>query len=138
MMMTRIIRTYDELRQLKTFKERFDYLNLTGRVGMEIWGPERYLNQSFYASRDWALARRDVIARDLGFDLGVEGYQIYDSIYVHHMTPITIEDISDSSPYLLDPKYLISTSLSTHNAIHFGVYKNKEPIVRTENDHILW
>lgn len=135
---TRIIRQYSELIQLPTFKERFDYLNLTGKVGASIWGAERYLNQSFYRSRQWAIARRDVIARDLGYDLGLEDYPIFDSIYVHHMTPITIEDISDGSPYLLDPRYLISTSLATHNDIHYGTYKSREIVERRPNDHILW
>lgn len=135
---TRIIRTYDQLIKLPTFKERFYYLNLTGRVGADIWGSERFLNQGFYASKEWKRARRDVIARDLGLDLGHEDYEIGGPIIVHHMTPITIDDIENCTPYLLDPRYLISTCLFTHNCLHYGEYKERDPIERTRNDHILW
>lgn len=135
---TRIIRTYQQLIELPTFEERFHYLNLTGRVGVDIWGAERFLNQGFYQSSEWKRARRDVIARDLGCDLAHKDYEILDTIIVHHMTPITIEDIEHGSPYLLDPTYLISTCLRTHNMLHYGTFKKQDPIERRRNDHILW
>lgn len=135
---TRIIRTYPQLIEFKTFEERFHYLNLTGRVGADVWGAERYLNQGFYKSPEWRRARRDVIARDLGCDLSLEGRDIFENIYVHHMTPITIDDITNGSPYLLDPRYLVSTCLHTHNCLHYGQYTNRDVIERKRNDHILW
>lgn len=136
--MKRIIRTYTELQRLRSFEDRFEYLNLTGKVGADIWGAERYLNQSFYRSAEWIAARRNVIARDLGLDLGIDEYPIFGSIYVHHMTPIIIDDLSGNCKYLLDPNYLISTSLKTHNAIHYGELPHLEPIRRAVDDHILW
>ena len=119
-MRSRIIRRYSELILLPTFKERFNYLKLDGQVGQETFGFDRYLNQGFYHSDEWRPIRDQVIARDLGRDLGIEGYDIYGRIYVHHMNPISIEDLEEGSPYLLDPEYLICTSHNTHNAIHYG------------------
>ena len=124
-----VIRTYNELRSLKTFDERYDYLKLNGKVADLTFGFDRYLNQVFYKSQIWQKTRRDIIVRDLGCDLGVEGYEIYDSVIVHHMNPIQIEDIRDRTDYLLNPNYLICSSLLTHNAIHYG---NNSPNIITE------
>lgn len=107
-----IIRTYSELLCLSTFLERFNYLKLSGQVGRETFGFERYLNQSFYHSHEWRPIRDYVIARDLGRDLGVEGYEIHGRIYIHHMNPITVEDVRQATDLLTNPDYLICT---THN-----------------------
>ena len=124
-----VIRTYNELRSLKTFDERYDYLKLNGKVAGLTFGFDRYLNQVFYKSQIWQKTRRDIIVRDLGCDLGIDGYEIYGGVIVHHMNPIKIEDIRDRTDYLLNPNYLICTSLSTHNAIHYG---NSSPNILTE------
>ena len=124
-----VIRTYNELRSLKTFDERYNYLKLNGRVADLTFGFDRYLNQVFYKSQIWQKTRRDIIIRDLGCDLGIDGYEIYGGVIVHHMNPIQIEDIRDRTDYLLNPNYLICSSLMTHNAIHYG---NKSPNIITE------
>ena len=124
-----VIRTYNELRSLKSFDERYDYLKLNGRVADLTFGFDRYLNQVFYKSQIWQKTRRDIIVRDLGCDLGVEGYEIHGSIIVHHMNPINVEDIKDRTDYLINPNYLICTCLRTHNAIHYG---NRSPNIITE------
>lgn len=135
-----IIRSYSELSKLTTYQERYAYLKLNGKVGRDTFGFDRYLNQAFYMSEEWKRARREVIARDNGRDLGVLGYDIVDLIIVHHMNKITMDDIINRSPYLLDPEYLISTSLDTHNAIHFGKNKIIEPtiVTRFKNDMCPW
>lgn len=115
-----ITRTYSELRQLQTFEERFDYLKLGGSVSQDTFGFDRYINQSFYRSTEWRKVRNDVIARDLGRDLGVEGFDIHTKIIVHHMNPMVPRDIIDELDGILDPEFLITTSLNTHNAIHYG------------------
>lgn len=117
---TDMIRRYSDLQQLRSFEERFEYLSLKGVVGQSTFGYERYINQSFYASTEWRQIRNHVIARDNGCDLGAEGYEIYDRIYVHHMNPMTIEDIEHGNADILNLEYLISTTHRTHNAIHFG------------------
>lgn len=114
------IRSYSELIQLNTLKERFEYLNLKGVVGQETFGFERYLNQRFYTSREWRQVRTHVIARDLGNNLGIEDNEIYDKIIIHHMNPMAPIDIRDNAEAILDPEFLISTSHKTHNAIHYG------------------
>lgn len=114
------MRTYDRLKRMKTFDERFEYLKLTGKIGNETFGVDRYLNQVIYRSAEWKKTRRNVIIRDLGRDLGVEGYEIYGIIIIHHMNPITIEQAMNRDPIIFDMNYLISTSLTTHNAIHYG------------------
>ena len=124
-----VIRTYNELRSLKTFDERYEYLKLNGRVSDLTFGFDRYLNQVFYKSQIWQKTRRDIIVRDLGCDLGIEGYEIYGGVIVHHMNPIQIEDIRDRTDYLLNPNYLICTCLRTHNSIHYG---NSSPNIITE------
>lgn len=134
------IRSYSELIQLKTFIERFEYLATTKRVGDPTFGVNRYLNQNFYRSKEWRRVRNIVIARDNAQDLGVPGREIMGSIYVHHMNPVTVEDIYDNYDLLLDPEFLISTSFDTHQAIEFGD-KNKLiylPRERRRGDTTLW
>ena len=116
------IRTYSELILLPTFEERFEYLKLGGKVGEETFGFDRYLNQKFYKTDKEYLAARDyVIVRDMGCDLGVADREIYgERIIVHHMNPITTDDIINRSEFLLNPEYMISTIHNTHNAIHYG------------------
>ena len=118
--MKKMIRTYSELIKLKTFKDRFEYLKLDGIVGEETFGFDRYMNQIFYKSREWTSVRRAVIIRDNGCDLGVEGYEIHGKILIHHMNPINLSDIVHKTDELLNPDYLITTVLSTHNDIHYG------------------
>lgn len=114
------IRTYSELNRLGSLKDRFDYLRLKGVVGESTFGFERHLNQKFYTSREWRLVRDEVITRDLGLDLGVPGFEIFDRILIHHMNPITPEDIERGNADILDPEYLISVTHNTHNAVHYG------------------
>lgn len=135
-----IIRTYSELIKLPTFEERFEYLRLDGVVGQDTFGFDRYLNQIFYRSQRWKSIRDQVIIRDCGCDLGVEGREIYSRILIHHMNPISIQDIEQESPYLLDPEYLITTVHNTHNAIHYGDASLlcTGPIIRTANDTCPW
>ncbi len=134
------LRTYSELSQLSTFRERFEYLKLDGTIGEDTFGFDRYLNQIFYKSKEWASVRRDVIIRDNGCDLGVDGYEIRGKILIHHMNPIRQQDILRRSELLLNPEYLITTVLSTHNAIHYGD-ENLLPVIpqeRSRNDTCPW
>ena len=135
-----MIRTYSELIKLKTFKDRFEYLKLDGIVGEETFGFDRYMNQIFYKSREWTSVRRAVIIRDNGCDLGVEGYEIHGKILIHHMNPINLSDIVHKTDELLNPDYLITTVLSTHNAIHYGDASLLPvlPIERRANDTCPW
>lgn len=114
------IRTYSNLSQYETLEERFRYLSLRGSVGESTFGFERYLNQKFYASRQWKQIRHEVIVRDNGCDLGVDGFEIHDKIIIHHMNPMAPHDIIHGDESILDPEYLISTTHRTHNAIHYG------------------
>ena len=114
------IKTYSELITFPTFEERFKYLRLDGVVGKDTFGFDRYLNQLFYSSKEWKSIRDYVILRDNGCDLGVEGYEIQGRIFIHHMNPITTEDIAKRSKFLMDPEFLICTVHNTHNAIHYG------------------
>lgn len=115
------IRSYTELSRLSTFEERYQYLRLNGSVGKETFGFDRYLNQVFYQrSQKWKSIRDRVILRDLGCDLGVEGFEIYGKVLVHHMNPITLYDLEHETEFLLDPEFLICTTHNTHNAIHYG------------------
>ena len=138
--MTMTIRTYSELITIPTFEERYKYLKIGGKVGEETFGFERYLNQEFYKSYEWQSIRRQVIVRDLGCDLGIEGREIHGKIIVHHMNPITIDDIIEASDFLLNPEYLICTLKSTHDAIHYGDESLliKAPVERTKNDTCPW
>lgn len=134
------IRTYTELMKLKTFEERFEYLKLGGVVGEETFGFDRYINQMLYKKPEWISTRNLVIARDMGCDLGVEDYDIVGKVIVHHMNPITVYDIVNRLDYVLNPEYLISSSMMTHNAIHYGSEEllPKPPVVRTKNDTCPW
>ena len=116
-----IIRSYTELRRIPSFKERFEYLRLDdGHVGEDTFGYFRYMNQAFYHSTEWRSLRHHIITRDLGCDLGVEGYEIFGKIYIHHMNPITRAELEHGDRSILDPEFLICTSFDTHNAIHYG------------------
>lgn len=138
--MTKRIRTYSDLRRLETFEERFDYLILGGQVGVETFGFDRWVNQNFYTSTEWRRVRRDVIVRDQGRDLGVEGYEVNGAVVVHHMNPMTPDDIIHDNSDILDPEFLITVSIDTHNAIHFGdATKLRTPYVeRSPGDTKLW
>lgn len=134
------IRTYSELILLPTFEERFKYLQLNGRVGDDTFGFDRYINQNFYKSAEWKRIRDQIIIRDNGCDLALEGYEIYGRILIHHMNPITVKDVELSTEYLMNPEYLICVTHNTHNAIHYGDDKllMKGPVVRTKNDTCPW
>lgn len=134
------IRTYSELITLPTFEERFRYLQLGGKVGEDTFGHDRYLNQMFYTSDEWRRIRRGVIVRDNGCDLGIQDREIHGLIIIHHMNPITIEDIINRSEFLLNPEYLISTVKNTHDAIHFSDERIliTDPIERRPNDTCPW
>ena len=134
------IRRYSELSQLKTFKERYDYLKLFGAVGVDTFGFDRYLNQIFYKSPEWKKVRDLVIIRDNGCDLGVEGFDIHSKIYIHHMNPISKEDVLERHDILLNPDYLITTTMQTHNAIHYGDENQLllMPKERTAHDTCPW
>lgn len=133
-------RSYTELSRLHTFEERYHYLALRGTVGQATFGYDRYINQRFYTSRQWRQVRFDVIARDLGCDLGIEGYEIRDRILIHHMNPITADDIQHGDESILDPEFLVTVSHDTHNAIHYGdarqLRRPYEP--RRPGDTRLW
>lgn len=134
------IRSYNELRRLRTFEDRFDYLSLKGIVGQSTFGFDRWLNQAFYKSKQWKDVRDRVIVRDDGCDLGIQGYEIYSELLVHHMNPLSAEDIENGESWILDPDFLITTSLQTHNAIHYGDERllPKGPIIRQPGDTRLW
>lgn len=134
------MKTYSDLILLPTFKERFEYLKLSGSVGKDTFGFDRYLNQQFYRTSEWKKVRDAVIIRDNGCDLGVEGYEIHDRIIIHHMNPITANDIIKHSDWILDPNQLICTSFRTHNAIHYGDISliDKQPTIRKPNDTCPW
>ena len=138
----RMIRTYNDLIQLKTFEERYEYLRVFGKVGEETFGFDRIFNQMFYRSKDWHLIRDKVIARDFGRDLAVEGREIPEgvSIIIHHMNPIKISDIRNNTDFLLNPNYLITTTDRTHKAIHYGGkgLLMLDPVVRYKNDTCPW
>lgn len=135
-----MIRTYSELRRLETLEDRFKYLSLRGVVGDTTFGYDRWINQKFYTSRQWRNMRSHVIARDVGRDLGVEGYEIHDRIYIHHMNPMTVDQIQDADPSILDPEFLICVTLKTHNAIHYGDDRllPKPLVERSPGDTMLW
>lgn len=134
------IRTYSELITIPTFEERYDYLRLGGKVGEETFGFDRYINQLFYRSKEWKSIRDRIITRDNGCDLGIDGREIYGKILIHHMNPITKDDILQRSEYLLDPEYLITTIKNTHDAIHYGDRSLliTSPVERSRNDTCPW
>ena len=136
-----MIRTFNELRSLKTFEERFNYLQLHGKVGLDTFGFDRIFNQMFYRSKEWKRMRDEIIIRDFGRDLGIEGREIlYGKIVIHHMNPISIKDIEESTEFLLNPNYLITTTPNTHGAIHYGDKSllALDPVERRPNDTCPW
>lgn len=134
------IRCYSELRRFNTFLERFRYLALPGEVGSTTFGFDRHVNQRFYRSTEWRQVRQHVIARDLGLDLGVPDHEIFDRILIHHMNPMTVDDIVVGDNSIINPEFLICTSHKTHNAIHFGDEKQlpKLSVERRPGDTKLW
>lgn len=136
----KMIRTYTELSKLNSFLERYEYLRIGGKVGEETFGFDRYLNQIFYKDPEWLETRDNVIIRDGGCDLGMPDREIRGKILVHHMNPVTKEQILRRDPALFDPEYLICTIKSTHDAIHYGdqTLLMLDPIVRTKNDTCPW
>lgn len=134
------IKTYSELITLPTFEERYRYLRLSGHVGEDTFGFDRYLNQIFYRSQKWKAIRDMVIIRDNGCDLGIEDRMIHGKILIHHMNPITLKDIERESEFLLDPEFLICTTHNTHNAIHYGDESQLVlmPVERTKYDTCPW
>jgi hypothetical protein len=135
-----LVRNYTDLCALPTFEERFEYLRLDGVVGKDTFGYDRYLNQQFYASSEWKRIRDEIIVRDNGCDLGIDGYFIRGRVFIHHMNPIGIEDLVRHSAILVNPEYLICVSRETHNAIHYGDFSliSKDPIERKPNDTCPW
>lgn len=133
-------RSYRELARIEGFVERFRYLSLGGQVGASTFGFDRYINQGFYRSREWKNLRDEVIVRDNGCDLGVEGFEIHSRILVHHMNPIDVDDIISSSNSLINPDNLITTTHRTHNAIHYGDESllPRLPVPRERGDTGLW
>lgn len=138
--MERTIRSYSEMAALPTFQERYEYLRLDGMVGKDTFGFDRYMNQFFYRSPEWRRIRDIVIIRDLGCDLAVEGYEIHGRVLIHHMNPISPEDIQSRSELLLNPEYLVTTTHMTHNAIHYGsdAPVAQVPVLRQRNDTCPW
>ena len=135
------IKTYSELITLPTFEQRYEYLRLDGSVGVETFGFDRYINQKFYHDPEWIRIRDKVITRDNGCDLGVRGYEIkYERIIIHHITPITLEDIINRHPIVFDLENLITVTHNTHLAIHYGGTNliSKAPVERTKNDTCPW
>lgn len=134
------IKTYSEVIQLPTFLDRYRYLRIGGRVGVETFGYDRYLNQTLYRTPEWKRFRREIILRDNGCDLGCDDYEIVGNILVHHIEPITVEDVLKRDPKIFDPDNAISTSLNTHNAIHYGDESLliTEPLERIKNDTCPW
>lgn len=135
------MRTFSELSRLNTIEERFQYLRLDGNVGDTTFDDMRWVNQAFYHSREWRQMRQHIIVRDLGMDLGTPDCPIREANpVIHHMNPLTIEDIEEGTPNLLDPEFLICTGLRTHNAVHYGDERLlPQPLIeRTPNDHLGW
>lgn len=133
-------RSYSELRRLKTFEERFEYLKLDGEVGVSTFGFDRYINQKFYTSYEWKQVRYRVISRDNGCDLGIPEYEINGALLIHHINPMYIDDIVHGEDWIFNPEYLITTTQNTHNGIHYGTDRNipKVVIARTRDDTKLW
>ncbi len=135
-----MIRCYSELAFLETFEDRYKYLRLQGQVGDPTFAYDRWMNQAFYASREWKQIRHHVIARDNACDLGVDGFEIYDRIYIHHMNPMTVEDLKHGNEDIINPEFLISCTHITHNAIHYGDERQlpRQLVTRRAGDTKLW
>lgn len=136
----RMIRRYSELILYNNFLDRYNYLKLKGQVGIDTFGLDRYLNQTLYRSYKWRKVRNEVLIRDNGCDLGMDGYEICGKIIVHHMNPLTLEQIEDDDPIIYDPEFLICVSHITHNAIHYGDESllPRLPVERVPNDTCPW
>lgn len=134
------MKTYSEMILLPTYNERFRYLKLDGKVGADTFGLDRYLNQVFYRSAEWKRIRDMVIVRDNGCDLGIPELPIYGKVIIHHMNPLSVDDILNDDPeYMMNPEYLVCVSHSTHNAIHYGdASQLQEYIPRRANDTAPW
>lgn len=136
------MKTYSELITFPTFEERFEYLKLDGEVGKETFGFDRYLNQKFYRTPEWKRLRNHIIVRDNGCDLGIEDHEIPNGvrIIIHHINPITIDDIKNKADWILDPEYLICTIKQTHDAIHYSDENiiTLNPVERKPNDTCPW
>ncbi len=135
-----MIRTYSEMNKHQSFDDRFDYLRLDGAVGVATFGFDRHINQKFYKSNEWKRVRDFVITRDNGCDLGVDGYEIHHSILIHHMNPMSVEDIVHGDDWIINPENLITTTQNTHNAIHYGNVSllPKTVVSRQVGDTKLW
>ena len=135
-----MIRTYSEMNKRQSFDDRFDYLRLDGAVGIATFGFDRHINQKFYKSHEWKRVRDFVITRDNGCDLGVDGYEIHHSILIHHMNPMSVEDIVHGDEWIINPENLITTTQNTHNAIHYGNVSllPKTVVSRQVGDTKLW
>lgn len=133
-------RSYPELQRLKTFEERFEYLSLKARIGESTFGFERWMNQDFYRSKEWRDLRKHVIVRDEACDLGIEGFDIPERAVIHHIIPMTVEDLERGNPMCTDPDNLITTTHNTHNAIHWGDKSllRLPPVERRPGDTTLW
>lgn len=134
------IRTYSELKRLETFEERYRYLSLRGQPGEATFGFDRWMNQEFYRSIEWKQARQKVILRDEGCDLGMEGYEIYGRLTIHHMNPMAVDHIRQGDPSIIDLEFLITTTHRTHNAIHYGDESQLPRVFvpRSRGDTKLW
>lgn len=134
------MKTYSELKKLKTFEERYEYLKESGAVGIETFGFDRYANQALYNSREWKRVRDKVIIRDAGCDLGIEGREIPQKVLVHHINPITMEQLINRDPLIFDEENLITVSHRTHNAIHYGDKDQllSGPVERSKGDTCPW
>lgn len=134
------IKSYSELQRIDSFEDRFKYLALHGKIGDPTFGFDRWMNQKFYTSIQWRQLRHHVIARDHGCDLGADGYEIHHRLYIHHLNPMTIDDLRQGEPEILDPEFLITTTHLTHNAIHYGDERQlPRPLVdRRPGDTKLW
>lgn len=133
-------RSYSELQNLRSFEERFEYLSLKARIGESTFGFERWMNQNFYRSKEWRDLRHEIIIRDESCDLGVTGFDIYERAIIHHIIPMTVEDLENGNPLCLDPENLITTTHNTHNAIHWGDKSllRLPPTERKPGDTKLW
>lgn len=134
------IRSYSELSQLDTFEDRFEYLKLSGGVGRSTFGFDRYINQAFYTSKEWRDVRQHVVVRDNGCDLGILDREIHAEILIHHMNPMSVNDIINREPWIMDPEFLITTTHRTHNNIHYGSTNLAPKVVisRSPRDTRLW
>lgn len=134
----RSLKTYKYLNRLKTFEERFEYLKLSGSIAEQTFGSKRFLNQALYASDKWKKVRGEIIIRDNGCDLGMDGYELIGRIYIHHLNPITIDDVRYGRNCVFDPDNLICCSMDTHNRLHFGTEPPKPLVARQPNDTCPW